>query len=113
MTASTKAIQKTAEAASYLVGNEITEVTMVSSKSTGENPKKSMATYVNETSLQPKGKPKERCNQKDNNKLLMNFDNYNYKCIAREYSIRKKHKFAEQNYGQPSKLRTKNWVANE
>ena len=108
MTASTKAIQKTAEAASCLVGNEITEVTRVSSKSTHKNPKKSMATYVNETSLQPTGKPKERYHQKDNYKLLMNFDNYNYKYIAREYSIRKKHKFAEQHYGQPSKLRRKN-----
>ena len=84
-TVSKRAIQKTAEAIDDLFRNKIAEkITKASSKSFREDPRKLTATQIDETSVQAIGhQKKDIYHQKDDNKLLMNFDYYNYKYVAR------------------------------
>ena len=85
-TSSKRAIQKTVEAASDLVGMKIVQKTAkASSKSTRENPRKLTATQIDKTSVQPTVITKERyIPQENRNKSLINSIYYNFEYIGRK-----------------------------
>ena len=102
--ASKREIQKTAKAAGNLFGNKITEKnTKNASRNSHKEPKKSTQT------LKPTSIPKEIYHQKSNNRLLTNFNYYNYKYTER-FEYQKTTNLLDNTNIQLWKFRTKNQV---